>query len=144
MPNVASILKSEFSRLARKELKGGLATLQKTSAAHRHEIAELKRRISDLERRLNGLSQAQSKRRLEAVDAQDVKLRFRSEGFAQHRKRLGLSAREMGMLLNASALSVYKWEAGKSKPQAKHLAAIAAIRSIGKREATRRLEELRA
>ena len=71
-------------------------------------------------------------------------LRFRPAGFAQHRQRLGLSAREMGLLLDASAISVYKWEAGQSRPRATHLAAIASVRKMGKREALQRLEQIAA
>ena len=60
------------------------------------------------------------------------------------RKRLGLSAQGIGLLIGASSQSVYNWEEGKARPQAKHLAAIAAIKSIGKREALARLEALRS
>ncbi|WP_049791323.1 MULTISPECIES: helix-turn-helix domain-containing protein [Comamonadaceae] len=74
----------------------------------------------------------------------DTSLRFRAAGFAQHRKRLGLSARQMGLLLDASPLSVYKWETGQARPRAKHLQAIAAVRKMGKREASKRLEQLAA
>src|SRR5436190_2968396 len=40
-----------------------------------------------------------------------------------HRARL--SAAECALLLGASGQSVYNWEQGKARPQAKHLAAIA-------------------
>jgi hypothetical protein len=46
----------------------------------------------------------------------------------------------MGLLIDASPLSVYKWEAGHSRPRAKHLAAIAIVRKMGKREVNKRLE----
>jgi transcriptional regulator with XRE-family HTH domain len=59
------------------------------------------------------------------------------------RKRLGLSAADLGLLLGVSALSVYKWEQGKARPRAKYLEAIADLRGIGKREAAVRLESLR-
>jgi hypothetical protein len=36
-------------------------------------------------------------------------------------------------------LTIYHWEAGKSKPRKKQLPAIAAIRGLGKREALARL-----
>jgi len=43
-----------------------------------------------------------------------------------------------------SGQSVYKWEDGKARPRAKHLLAIAALRTMGKREAAARLEQLAA
>ena len=39
------------------------------------------------------------------------------------------------MLLGTSAQSVYNWEAGKVRPRARHLAAIAALRTLGKKDA---------
>lgn len=145
MPNIATALKQEITRLARKEQKSNTGTLKKALASYRNEIAALKRRVADLERGQKRVTKVVGTVRPQADGGQeDINLRFRAAGFAQHRKRLGLSAREMGMLLDASALSVYKWETGKSKPRAKHLEAIAGIRKLGKREAVKRLEELAA
>lgn len=141
MPDIASVLKSEISRLARKEIRQEIDALKKDSAGYRHQIAALRKQVDQLERQLKRTAKpAQT-----AEDDQgDTHLRFRAAGFAQHRKRLGLSAREMGLLLDASPLSVYKWEQGSARPRAKHLAAIASVRKMGKREATKRLEELAA
>jgi hypothetical protein len=49
MPNIANILKSEISRLARKEMRENSDGLRKAVAAHRAEIAALKRRVQALE-----------------------------------------------------------------------------------------------
>jgi DNA-binding transcriptional regulator YiaG len=68
-------------------------------------------------------------------------LRFRVAGFAALRKKLGISAAEMGKLLGVSAQSVYHWETGKTKPRASQLAAISAVRKMGKREVTAKLNE---
>ncbi|MCE3269712.1 MAG: putative transcriptional regulator [Ramlibacter sp.] len=145
MPNIATALKQEITRLARKEQKSNNGALKKALASYRSEITALKRRVADLERGQKQVTEVVATVRPQTDgDQEDANLRFRAAGFAQHRKRLGLSAREMGMLLDASALSVYKWEAGKSKPRAKHLEAIAGIRKLGKRQAMKRLEALAA
>lgn len=143
MPNIAIALKEEIGRLARKELRSETDSLKKAVAAHRHQMAEMKRRIETLERQQMRVVKA-IPTKAPAADTSDGNLRFRAAGFAQHRKRLGLSAREMGLLLDASSLSVYKWETGQSRPRAKHLAEIAVVRRMGKREAAKRLEELGA
>ena len=70
-------------------------------------------------------------------------LRFRAEGMLSNRKRLGLSAADFGLLVGATGQSVYSWEQGKSKPRAKALAAIAALRGVGKREVAKRLQALK-
>lgn len=139
MPNIATALKAEIGRLARKELRTETESLKKAVAAYRKEIAALKRRMEALERQQKRTVAARPAKSHEDTGP-NSNLRFRAAGFAQHRKRLGLSAREMGLLLDASPLSVYKWETGQAKPRPKHLAAIAEVRKIGKREATKRLE----
>lgn len=142
MPNIASLLKEEITRLARKELKANTESLKKTVSTYRSEIAALKRRVDQLERQAR-----QTAKRIPVAkpleDAEsDGQHRWRAAGFAQHRQRLGLSAADMGKLLGVSALSVYKWEGGQVRPRAKYLPAIAALRSMGKREASKRLAEL--
>jgi len=47
----------------------------------------------------------------------------------------------MAKLLGVSTLSVYNWEGGKATPRRERLAAIVALRWIGKREAQARLEQ---
>ncbi len=66
-------------------------------------------------------------------------LRFRAGGFATLRKKLGLSAEQMGKLINVSAQSVYHREAEKSRPRASQLPAIAAARKLNKKEAWAKL-----
>jgi DNA-binding transcriptional regulator YiaG len=63
---------------------------------------------------------------------------------ASNRKRLGLSAADFGLLVGASGQSVYAWEQGKARPRGKNLAAIAALRGVGKREVVERLAALKS
>ena len=51
---------------------------------------------------------------------------------AKNRERLGLSARNFGLLIGTTAQAVNAFESGKSKPEGKQLAAIAALRGAGK------------
>lgn len=141
MPNIATALRAEISRLARKELRSETEVLRRAVAAYRHQLAEMKRRIEHLERQQKRAAKTLAAKQTDE-ESSDVTLRFRPMGFAAHRQRLGLSAREMGLLLNASPLSVYKWESGQSRPRAKHLEAIASVRKMGKREAAEKLEQL--
>ena len=72
------------------------------------------------------------------------KFRFRASGMASNRKRLGLSAADFGLLVGASGQSVYAWEQGKARPRVRNLAAIAALRGVGKREVVERLAALKS
>ncbi len=145
MPNIASVFKDEIVRVARKEIRNELAALKKASAAYRAEIAALKRRAQDLEREVKGLARALGKAAPRAADEAPGKpTRFSAKGLASQRKRLALSAADCGLLVGASGQSVYNWEAGTARPRASHLAAIAALRKLGKKEANARLDQLRA
>jgi transcriptional regulator with XRE-family HTH domain len=50
-----------------------------------------------------------------------------------------LSAKDYGKLMGVSGLTIYNWEAGKSKPRRSQLPKIVSVRGIGKREAMQRL-----
>ena len=151
MPNIASVFKSEITRLARKEVRDSGDGLKKTVAAHRAEIATLKKRVQTLEALVKRLAKGQGARseRSAATAATPDEggaggLRFRAKGMAANRKRLGLSAADFGLLVGATGQSIYAWEAGKAKPRAGALAAIAALRGIGKREVEEKLASLKS
>lgn len=141
MPNLASLLKSEILRLARKEVRTELESLRKTSARYRSEIAELKRRLDQLERQQQRTAKKSSGIPVESVSQEvTTRLRFSAKRFAQQREKLGLPATSMGKLLGVSGQTIYHWEAGKSRPRPAQLEAIAALRKLGKREVKRRLD----
>src|SRR5664279_782864 len=50
MPNIASVLKDEVLRLARKEVRTEIEGLKKASVQYRSDIAALKRRVADVEK----------------------------------------------------------------------------------------------
>ena len=69
MANLASVLKAEIARLARKETKAQLDPLRKANAGYRRDIAALKREVADLSRRLKATSKATAKPARSAADA---------------------------------------------------------------------------
>jgi DNA-binding transcriptional regulator YiaG len=142
MSNLAALLKSEISRVARKETRGEIQAVKKAAAHHRSEIAALKRRAASLEQQVKLLSKGADKRQEPREEDGGPQVRFSAKGFASQRQRLGLSAEECGALIGASALSVYNWEKGKVRPRDAHLPAIAALRKMGKKEAEARLQAL--
>jgi DNA-binding transcriptional regulator YiaG len=145
MPNIASVLKSEIARVARKEIRAEIEALRKNSAHARSLIAALNRRVQDLERRAKKASAARrSETELPTTKGEAAeKLRFSAKGFAAQRQRLGLSAADVAKLLNVSSLSIYKWEGAKARPRASYLPAIAAFRKLGKRNAAQILTQLK-
>jgi len=150
MPNIATVLKAEISRVARKAVRLETDSLRKTTSAQRSDIAALKRRMQEMEKAVKVLTKLAGRAQTlkppapaAEQEGESGKLRFRIEGLASNRKRLGLSVAEFALLVGVSEQSVYNWENGTTRPQAKHLPAIAALRGIGKREAATRLEALK-
>ena len=144
MANIASALKDEIARVSRKEIRSETESLKKASIRYRSEIAELKRRLHAMEQLVGRLNKAKPKNAAPASDDEgQTKLRFNAKGFGSLRQRLKLSAEEVGLLIGTSGQSVYNWENGKAKPRSSHLPAIAALRRMGKREITAKLEAIR-
>lgn len=141
MPNIAQVLKEEIARIARKQSRAELSTLKKAVARHRADIAALKREVAELRRRLA----ATANRRPAAVHAEEpssAAVRFSAKGLASHRRRLGLSAADLGRLFGVSGQTVYLWESGRARPRPKHMTAIAALRTLGRRQAAEALSAL--
>jgi len=142
MPNLAALMKDEISRLSRREVRREVLPLRRAAATYRREIAALKRALSALERRTKNLTKAVAPRSKASVADDGKPIRFVSKGLVSLRKRLGLSAADLARLLGVSMQSIYNWEHKKASPRKEQLAAIVALRSIGKNEADERLQGL--
>jgi DNA-binding transcriptional regulator YiaG len=142
MPNLSSLFKAEFSRLARKEVRVEIAPLKRSNASLRSEVASLKKQLRAMQAELK-TARSDAKRRPagEPTEA-GPKFRYRATSLKAHRTKVGLSAKDYGRLLGVSALSVYKWEDGKVKPRERILPKIGAVLRMGKREALRTLEAM--
>jgi DNA-binding transcriptional regulator YiaG len=143
MANVASVLKEEIIRLARKELRSETEKLKKASAQYRSEIAALKRRSVELEKQVSRLEKGATKNvEVKANPEVATKARFTAKGFKTLRQRLGLTAEVIARLLGVSAQTIYNWEAGNSSPRAQQMVRIVMLRGMGKREVDAILEKL--
>jgi DNA-binding transcriptional regulator YiaG len=142
MPNIGTVLKSEIARVSRKELRGEMGSMKKSISQYRSEIAQLKRRLQALELQVRRLGKATAKGApVQEETEPKTQIRYSAKSLASQRRRLGLSAAALAKLIGVSALSVYKWESGNTRPRAKQIEAIAALRHMGRREAARRLGE---
>jgi DNA-binding transcriptional regulator YiaG len=139
MPNLSALLKAEITRLARKEVRASIARLQKSAATCRSEIAALKRSAAALEQQLRrALRSADRSAREDGAETAvepGSKVRFSPKSLISQRRRLALSAADCGLLFGTTGQAIYNWESGRIRPRAKHLAAIAAMRKLGKKEA---------
>ena len=150
MPNIGAVLKQEIARLSRREIRGQVEATRKASAQYLRHIATLRRQIATLERQMallqrrvgNGSAAAGGSAGSTSEGA--PKLRFVAKGLKAQRARLGLSAVDYARLVGVSPQSIYNWEQGHTSPRPAQVAIIAQLRSLGKREAQARLEQMDA
>ena len=143
MPNIATLLKQEITRLARKEVKAQTDAIRNATAQYRRDIAHLKRQAAGLSKQVAYLEHQERKRTAKRAPAANTEgRRFSARGLKTHREKVGLSAADYAMLVGVTGQTVYNWEQGKSKPRDEQLAALVTARDLGKREALKRLELL--
>jgi DNA-binding transcriptional regulator YiaG len=145
MTNLAVVLKDEIRRVTRKEIRKETQSTTQAVRQYRREIARLKRQLRDQSRKIAFL-ETQERQRLSKSPPAPAEatqgIRFSARSVAAQRRRTGLSAADYGRLVGVSALTIYNWEQGKARPRKGQLAALVALRGIGKREALAKLELL--
>jgi DNA-binding transcriptional regulator YiaG len=144
MPNIAGVLKEEIRRLAKKEIRAQVGSTRQAVARYRSDIAKLKRSLAEQERAIK-LLRKQAQQQVGEPSAAEEPLdsvRFSARSVKSQRSRLGLSAADYGKLVGVSGLTIYNWEHGTSRPRKAQLAALVAVRGIGKKDALKKLAEL--
>ena len=144
MPNIAAVLKDEIRRLAKREIKASTSSTKGAVAQYRRDIAKLKRQMQTQGKEIAFLKVQERKRLGQAPTAEEPVdgIRFSARSVRAQRQRLGLSQPDYAKLVGVSAMTIYNWEAGKSRPRNEQLAALVAVRKLGKREAMQKLEML--
>jgi DNA-binding transcriptional regulator YiaG len=137
MASLAKLLKDEIDRAVAKELKSmGIAG----------QLRSLGARLTKIEKRLGSLESSRAVRPASAARGSSRKkvdgrtLRFSPDTLKAIREKLDVTQQEMAKLLGVSGNAVWQWEAGRAKPRAKVLEKMRGLRSVGKREAKRRLD----
>lgn len=145
MANVASLLKSEITRVSRKEIRSETQGLKKAAAGYRSDIAALKRRVLALEQLVKKLARPGKSDPLVTKEAEpEATFRFSPTRLHAHRQRLELSQVQMGKLLGVSTPSIAKWEEGKTRPRKVNMPSIAGLRKLTRRSAAELLQTLEA
>jgi len=143
MSELTKVLRTEICRVAKKEARGLVEPVRKSSSAAKRELVALKRRVAGLERALSILKKST---RNPAAAFKPVgparAIRFTARGVRAQRDRLGMSAEDFGKLLGVSSQAIYNWEHGAARPRTALLDRLAVVRAIGKREARARLRSL--
>ena len=147
MSNVVKILKAEIARISKREAKSATQAIGKSNTWLRKTVADLKKRLVQLEKDNKRLTGVMKKYEVQAPQKLDEdegkKARFTSRGIQSLRKKLRLSQADFGKLLGTTAHSVYLWEKkeGALSLRDKTKAAILSIRGLSAREAKKKFTE---
>ena len=146
MGRVETALKEEISRLSKKRARELLAPQVA-------ELRRLKKRVGDLQAEVNRLKRERAKDKarskvaaaVKSVSGKDRSKARLSPGLIKKlRKRLKISQPELAVLVGVSPAAVGFWETGKSSPRPDKKARLVALRSLGRRDARRLLDEKKA
>jgi len=136
-------LKEEILRLSKKQIRVLLGP-------HVAEVRRLKKRIGDLQTEVSRLKGERAKDKARSKVAAAVKSVSSKKGtrarlspglIKKLRKRLNISQPELALLVDVSPAAVGFWETGKSSPRPDTKARLVALRSLGRRDVKRLLEE---
>lgn len=116
MANVMKVLKDEISRIARSEINAALKPIKSVNASQRKYIAELRRRVEELEKEKKQLVRTISKAVPVQEDPAEEAARgwISGTGIRAMRKRLKLSQRAFAELAGVSLPTVALWESPKN------------------------------
>ena len=139
MANIMSVLKSEISRLARKEAKQVVAPVKKASANYRGLIAGLRKQIDALQGEVAALRRAAPKAEKVLASKTEPQGRFwiTGKGVRAMRKKTGLTQEKFGKLVGVSVPTIVNWEKVEGKVEIRRKATMARLQELkgkGKRE----------
>ncbi len=141
MAKIEGIIKAEIMRLARREVRAVFRPLKREVWQMSAKLSSLSRGIASLNRAAKELHLEEAKPKLEASPEEVKASRLSPERIGRLRKKLGISQREMGILIGASLGTVLAWEKGKSKPKTDKKASLVALRKMKKRDVKKLLAE---
>jgi DNA-binding transcriptional regulator YiaG len=143
MGKMESIIKSEVQRLAKREIHKTLAPLAQDIRLLKNKVSQLQKIVSLLERskahreKLSGIKEET----LEASPEEVKASRFSPQLIKSLRRHLGISQKELALLVGVSLGAAHLWETGKFKPKDEKKRVLVALRKLGRREVRRLLEE---
>lgn len=145
MGKVEAIIKAEIVRLAKREMRKVTSPLKRDVWALKNVVSQLRKAVLNLER-FTALQrkEREGKPPLQAAPEEVETSRLSPRLIQSLRKRLGLSQRNFARLAGVTPLAVYQWENGVFKPKKEKRSILVALRKLGRRDARKLLEEMKA
>lgn len=146
MPNIAKVLKDEIARIAKHESKIAVSKPLKTGIANKKALVDLKRRLIQIEKDLQGLQKTMNACRssqIPTVESEGKKEWLSGRGIKALRRKMKISQAQFAKLIGMNPIAVVRWEKQRGKLAFKKpdtLGKILALRGIGVREAQERVK----
>ena len=139
---IESTIKAEIERLAKHEVRIVFRPLRKEVWGVKLKLSNLLKGFGVLNRVAKEISKAKSAEPKLAASPEEVKAsRFTPERIRRLRMKLGISQRELGVLVGATIGAVLSWEKGKFRPRGEKKVALVALRKVRKRDVKKMLAE---
>jgi DNA-binding transcriptional regulator YiaG len=134
MAYIQKIIIERLKVLIRKEIRTHWRTKNDEDRNIRGDVAECKDRLTKLEKKAETECENMGANLFDCIRASETTLKALQ-------KKLGVSQKELAVLLDTNPATVNRWEAGKVKLSRKSCAKIAKLRSLSKSEAQQTLRE---
>jgi DNA-binding transcriptional regulator YiaG len=143
MGKVESTIKSEIVRLAKREVRSTFFPLRREVYSLRIKLSSLIKNFVILDRLAKETLQERAKKKMELqASPEEVKIsRLTPQRIRLLRNKLGISQKDLGILLGVSIGAVGMWEKGKFAPSAMKKASLIALRKLRKRDVKKLLAE---
>ena len=115
MADIGKAIKDEMARIAQREARKITAAPSRKAAELRRLVADLRRRVTRLEKAAKATPASQTSVADPAQEQSGKRIWFTGAGVTSLRKRLGLTQNEMGRLCGVSQKNVSTWEKRKGK-----------------------------
>ena len=143
MGKLQATIKSEIERLAKRELHTVSVPLKRDVRLLKISVSQLRRAVLSLERfaSLKQKEFAKQEIQLEATPEEVKRSRLSPRLIKSLRKHLGITQKELAILVGVTVGATHQWEIGKFMPKKEKKAALVALRKLGRGEVKKLLEE---
>ena len=143
MGKLQATIKSEIERLAKRELHTVSVPLKREVRLLKISVSQLRRAVLSLERFAALKQKELAKREIQLVASPEEVKRSRLSPrlIKSLRKHLGITQRELAILVGVTVGAAHQWEIGKFMPKKEKKAALVALRKLGRGEVKKLLEE---
>ena len=142
MGKIEGMIKLEIVRLAKREIRKISIPLGRDVRSLKSSVSQLRKMVSALQRMTASQQKELEKKKipLEAPPEEVKESRFSPRLIRSLRGHLGITQKELAILIGVTVGAVHQWESGKFKPGVNKKAVMVALRKLGRREVRKLLE----